>query len=278
MKLPHLTQNSRFILALSLSVALHLALLLFKWVQPEQLPEPASRQPPPQLEVRLAEPLTRPPPAAPAAPAVTPKRKPEPQIRRKPTPVLQPTPRPTEVVKPWTQAEKDQMRRFLEELPPSKPRTGRELAQEAIVTARTLEKRIEPDDEAAEIAQRLRDAKVEPLSIELYYEALFRKLNRSAEMVKNKAKESGSRVAVVRAVLNADGSLKSFTVLQAADQQLEIAYIQSVVERAAPFPAFPPDIRKATDVLILQICIQPPRSGLSGGAFFSRTSRGQGCG
>ena len=278
MKLPHLSQNSRFYLALGLSVALHLALLLFKWTQPEQLPEPASRQPPPQLDVRLAEPLARPPSPPPAAPAVTPKPKPAPQTRRKPTPVQKPTPRPTEVLKSWPQAEKDQMRRFLEELLPSKPRSGRELQQEAIATARNLEKRVEVDDEAETISKRLRDAQVEPLSIELYYEALFRKLNRSAEMVKNKAKESGSRVAVVRAVLNADGSLKSFTILQAADQQLEIAYIKSVVERAAPFPAFPPDIRKATDALILQICIQPPRSGPGGGTFFSRMSRGQGCG
>ena len=170
------------------------------------------------------------------------------------------------------------MSRFLNDLQTeTKPRTGRDLEQDALAMARTLEKHVEKDDEAAEIAQRLRDAQIEPLSIELYYEALFNKLNRSAEMVKNKSKETGLRVAVVRVVINPDGSVRSFTVQQTADQQTEIAYIKSVVERAAPFPAFPPDIRKATDAMILQICIQPQRTGPGGNAFFSRLSRGEGC-
>ena len=277
MKLPHLTNNTRFVIALAISLVFHFAVLLFKLSKSEEMPEPASRQPPTQLDVRIAKPEPVTPPAQLPQPA-PPKQKLAPTARRKPAPIPKPSPLTAEVVKPWTQTEKDEMRRFLEDLPPAKPRTGRQLAQEAIASVRTLEKRVERDDEADEIAQRLRDAKVEPLSIELYYEALFRKLNRSAEMVKNKSKETGSRVAVVRAVLNPDGSLKSFTILQAADQQIEIAYIKSVVERAAPFPAFPPDIRKATDTMILTICIQPQRLSSGGGAFFSRVGRGQGCG
>ena len=276
MKLQLPSKNKSIVIALSVSLAFHLVLLIFKLSRPEEMPEPEARQPPTQLDVRIAkpEPFTPPPqlpqPVAPKQSVTRP--------RPKPAPLQRPSPLTAEVVKPWTNTEKDEMSRFLNDLQTEpKPRTGRELAQDALAMARTLEKRVEKDDEAAGIAQRLRDAKVEPLSIELYYEALFRKLNRSAEMVKNKSKETGSRVAVVRAVLNPDGSLKSFTILQAADQQAEIAYIQSVVERAAPFPAFPPDIRKATDAMILQICIQPQRTGPGGGAFFSRLSPGQGC-
>lgn len=277
MKLQWPTKNKSIVIALAISLVFHLSLLLFKWTKPEVMAEPEARQPPTQLDVRIAKPeaFTPPPQPAPVPQPVTPKRSVT-QARPKPVPIQRPSPLTAEVAKPWTKTDKEEMRRFLDELAP-KRRTGRDLEQEALATARTLEKRVEKDDEADVITQRLRDAHVEPLSIELYYEALFRKLNRSAEMVKNKSKETGSRVAVVRAVLNPDGSLKSFTILQAADQQAEIAYIQSVVERAAPFPAFPPDIRKATDAMILQICIQPQRTGPGGGAFFSRLSPGQGC-
>lgn len=277
MKLQWPTKNISIVIALAISLVLHLSLLLFKWTKPEVMPEPEARQPPTQLDVRIAKPeaFTPPPQSPPVPQPATPKR-PVTQARPKPAPIQRPSPITAEVAKPWTKTDKEEMRRFLDELAP-KRRTGRDLEQEALAAARTLEKRVEKDDEADVITQRLRDANVEPLSIELYYEALFRKLNRSAEMVKNKSKETGSRVAVVRAVLNPDGSLKSFTILQAADQQAEIAYIQSVVERAAPFPAFPPDIRKATDAMILQICIQPQRTGPGGGAFFSRLSPGQGC-
>lgn len=277
MKLQWPTQNKSIAIALMLSLAFHLTVLLFQWNKPELFPEPASRQPPTQLDVRIAKPETFSPPTRLPPVPLTPKR-PAPKARPKPVPIQRPAPLTAEVEKPWSKSEKEEMRRFLDELRAApKRRTARELEQEALAAARVLDKRVEKDDEAAVVMQRLRDAQVEPLSIELYYEALFRKLNRSAEMVKNKSKETGSRVAVVRAVLNPDGSLKSFTILQAADQQAEIAYIQSVVERAAPFPAFPPDIRNATDKMILQICIQPQRTGPGGGAFFSRLSPGQGC-
>ncbi len=283
MKLQHPIQNKSIVIALVISLALHLAVLMFKWSKPPEIPESKARQLPTQLDVRIAkaEPFSPPPRQSQLPHPVTPRR-PTTQTRRKPTPIQRPiqrsSPLTAEVVKPWSKTEKDEMSRFLNDLQTeTKPRTGRDLEQDALAMARTLEKHVEKDDEAAEIAQRLRDAQIEPLSIELYYEALFNKLNRSAEMVKNKSKETGLRVAVVRVVINPDGSVRSFTVQQTADQQTEIAYIKSVVERAAPFPAFPPDIRKATDAMILQICIQPQRTGPGGNAFFSRLSRGEGC-
>jgi len=275
MKLALPTKDKRILIALAVSLSFHLALLFIKFTTP---PEPLiseSQNLPRELQVRLSKPEPPSPPPSTPQPATPP----APSKARRPTARL-PTPptRTVEAEKTWSQAEKEDMNRFLKELDTeSKPPTGKALAQKALAMARTLATQGEGDDEAAEIAQRLRAANIDPLNIELYYEALFRKLNRSAEMVKNKSREAGSRVAVVRVVLNPNGSVKSFKVLEAADQQIEIAYIKTVVERAAPFPAFPPEIRKATDEMILQICIQPKRSGPGGGAFFSRMSRGQSC-
>lgn len=75
--------------------------------------------------------------------------------------------------------------------------------------------------------------------------------------------------------LNADGSLKDYRVLRSADQQAEIAYVKRVLDRAAPFSAFPPDIRRATDSLTILMCIYPPHDGEGGG--FSRSFGGEDC-
>jgi len=280
MKQPLPSKDKRFLIALAVSLAFHLALLLIKSSAPPDAAGSASKHIPSRLDVRLEQP-SRPnrvaaPPALPQ-PEIIPKRaavKPRRQTAElKPVPVVS-----AEAQKNWTKTEKGEMSRFLSDLnSEAKPPAGQALQQKALAMARAIGAQGDRDDEAAEIAQRLRAAKIEPLNIELYYEALFRKLNSSAAMVKNKSQESGSRVAVVRVVLNPNGSVRSFTTQQAADQQSEIAYIQSVVERAAPFPAFPEAIRNATDKMILTICIQPRGYGPEGGAFFSRMSRGQSC-
>lgn len=275
MKMLFPTKNKRFLVALIVSLAFHLSLLFFKLSTPHEAFVPQSSRAPSQLDVRLAklDPIAQPPvlpqQAAPIQPAA--------KARRQPT-QLQTPQGVAEAEKTWTKAEKDEMNRFLNELgAPPKPRSGMELARNALAMARILGAQAEKNDELAEIAKRLRAANIEPLSLELYFEALFRKLNRSAAMVKNNARDAGSHVAVVQVALNSNGSVRSFTILQSADQQAEIAYIKSVVERAAPFPAFPSDIRSATDALILQICIQPKRFGAGNGAQFTRMSRGQSC-
>lgn len=279
MDLP-LSKDKRFQVALAVSLAFHLALLLIKSSAPPDATDAASNHIPSQLDVRLEQP-SRPnqiaaPPALPQ-PEIIPKHaavKPRRQSAQlKPAPVVR-----AEAEKAWTKTERDEMSRFLNDLSAeSKPPSGKALEQKALTMARAIGAQGDRDEEAIEIAQRLRAAKIEPLNIELYYEALFRKLNSSAAMVKNKSQESGSHLAVVRVVLNPNGSVQSFTIQQAADQQSEIAYIKSVVERAAPFPAFPEAIRNATDKMILTICIQPRGYGPEGGAFFSRMSRGQSC-
>lgn len=270
------SNNKRFLLALAASVAIHLALLLFKINTPPEILSGAER-PPSKLDVRLAKPERRPQPAVAPQPAPPKQRlartpRPPPRLQSPPAVVA-------EAEKTWSQTEKEEMNRFLNELEaPAKPRSGAEIMRNALAMARTLAKEEEKEeDELAVITQRLRAANIEPLNLELYYEALFRKLNRSAAMVKNNSREVGTEVAVVRVVLNPNGSVKSFSILQAADQQAEIAYIKTVVERAAPFPAFPAEIRKATDALILQICIQPKRFAAGSGPLFTRIARGQSC-
>ena len=275
MKLLLPTINKRILVALAVSLAFHLTLLFFKFSTPQEAFVPQPSRAPSQLDIRLSPPdRIAPLPALPqqAAPTQSPAKP-----RRQAT-QLQPAQIVAEAEKTWTTAEKDEMNRFLNELgTQSKPPSGTELARRALAMARTLGKQDERNDELAEITQRLRAANVEPLSLELYFEALFRKLNSSAAMVKNNARSAGAHVAVVRVTVNPNGSVRSFTVLQSADQQTEIAYIKSVVERAAPFAAFPSDIRSATDALILQICIQPKGFGTGDGSQFTRMSRGQSC-
>lgn len=275
MKLQLPAKNKRILVALAASLAFHLSLLFFKISTPQQTFVPPSSRVPTQLDVRLspperaAPPPALPPQAAPAQPAAKPRR----QASQIQTPSMV-----AEAERTWTQAEKDEMNRFLNELGPQpKPPSGLKLARRALAMARTLGRQDEKDDELAEIMQRLRAANIEPLSLELYFEALFRKLNSSAAMLKSDPRGAGSQLAIVQVMLNPNGSVKSFTILQSADQQSEIAYIRSVVARAAPFPAFLSDIRSATDKLILQICIQPKRSGYGGGPQFTRLSRGQSC-
>ena len=54
------------------------------------------------------------------------------------------------------------------------------------------------------------------------------------------------------------------------------ARAKRVVERASPFAAFPPDIRKERDSMSIRMCVYPAREGEGGG--FSRSWGSQGCG
>lgn len=264
----------RILIALALSLALHLALLLAKLPTP---PEPlfSSHKPSP-LNVTLAPPVQAPSPP-------TPSRQPTPPRRavaaaKRPPRVRLMTRIAPEKEKAWTQVEKDDMNRFLNELnTEAKPPSSAQLAQRSLAMARTLGREAQKNDEIAVIDRRLEAANVEPLDLELYFDALFKKLNRSAAMVRDTAHDPATKLGIVRIALNPDGTVKSFTIVQSADQQAEIAYVKSVVERAAPFAAFPPQIRKATNALILQICIQPTRLGGGDGAQFTRMAPGQGC-
>jgi len=181
-------------------------------------------------------------------------------------------------IRTWSRTERSEMDRFLNELaaeakPAAKPQQGKDLAAQALATARLPET---PPDGAgsppeAETprpgpARKSMDA----FSLEMYFDSFVNKLNRSAAFVKKDPRKSGYRKALVQILLNADGTLKSYEVLRSGDQESEIAYIKSVVDRASPFSAFPRDIAGATGVLSIFICIVP--SGGDSGGSFSRTS------
>jgi hypothetical protein len=115
---------------------------------------------------------------------------------------------------------------------------------------------------------------VDRFSLEMYLDALVKKLNRSAGFVRNDRRARGLGTAMVRIRVSPDGTLRSFEVVEAADQQEEIAFVRSVVERAVPFSPFPPDIVRSARSLAMVICIQP---GSGGGVGFSRVPAGRGC-
>ena len=268
-----LTRDKRIGVALAASLAFHLALLFIKISTPEMGAPHAKNRGSSRLDVTLSQPAIAarltPPPTPQTQPAKPTPKQPVAHVQR-PAPISEPT-------KTWTPAEKAQMNQFLKELSaPPKPPSGAELAQKALAMARSMTS--EEDSEAAQkTTPQIIGAKVEPFSLELYLDALFRKMNRTAAMLRNEHGANGLHVATVQIVLNPDGSVKSFRALQAADQQAEIAYIKAVVEQAAPFPAFPPDIRRATDAFSIQMCILPNRFAEGGGPMFSRMSKGQSC-
>ena len=117
----------------------------------------------------------------------------------------------------------------------------------------------------------------DPFSLDFYLDSLLKKLNRSAAFVKSDPRSRGVQAAAIEVRINPDGSLKSFVVTRAGDQQSEINFVKSVVERAVPFAAFPPDIVRSARSLGLMICIQPS-SGGNGGFGFTRRAEGSGCG
>jgi hypothetical protein len=175
----------------------------------------------------------------------------------------------------WTPADKAEMDRFLNELsaPARPPET---LAQRSLAMARAeaQQQAREESKDLASLERRPDSPEPDPFSLGLYLEGLLKHLNRSSAYVKNDPRSRGVRKAAVQFRLNPDGTLKSFAVLNAADQEAEIAFIKAVVERAAPFSPFPPDINRAARSLAVRICIQP---SIAGGFGFSRARDDQGC-
>jgi len=177
----------------------------------------------------------------------------------------------------WSKAEREDMNKFLRELD-DQARASPDLAQRSLAMARTAGRQQARQDDADEVMlERLPNSPpVDPFSLEMYLDGLVKKLNRSAAFVKNEPRSRGMKAAAVLIRLNPNGTLQSFKVLNAADQQVEIAYIKSVVERAVPFSSFPADIQKSAQSLAMIICILPAH--LNGGGFgFARTPDGRRC-
>lgn len=177
----------------------------------------------------------------------------------------------------WTVAEKEGMNEFLNELD-EQVKARPDLVQRSLAKARQIAReQVGPSDEGSEVLERLANSPpVDPFSLEMYLDSLVKKLNRSADFVRRDPKSKGVRTAAVQIRLNPNGSLKSFQVLNSADQQNEIAFIKNVVEQAVPFSPFPADILRSAQSLVMVICILP--ANLNGGGFgFTRNPGGRGC-
>ena len=272
-------------LAFAISLLLHAVVLFFRLSKPESLSsaiENSAAKPRPRLDITIARPdslsVVQPSPRPVAEPQATAESNKRPS-RRLEKSVTQREPVLANDVwanKSWTNAERADMDKFLNELAvQAKPLSGRELSQKALISAREMARhQPESAEYAAAIQQAMKAKAVEPFSMEMYFDAFVRKLNRSAAFVKNEPRSKGFGKALVQILLNRDGSLKSFRILRADDQQAEIAYIKSVIDRASPFSAFPPDISNATDSLSILMCILPAHAG---GCGFSRSVSGQDC-
>ena len=265
------TNNTRLWFALGASLLLHAAVLALRTSMPAAQPQEKGGRAASRVDVTLnARPEKK----------VQTQHKTDQRPRVLAMPRRSDSPPPSQVVpQSWTRAERDDMNQFLNEIAEeARPPTGKVLAQRALTMARNMHSPEQDEDgESKQIMRRLVDARVDPFSIEMYFDALFRKMNRSATMIGNEKRHMGLSTAAVRILLNQDGSVRSFKILRAADQQSEIDFIQAVVEQSAPFPVFPPDIRNATDAVALLICIRPGSSGGASGATFSRMGEGQAC-
>lgn len=282
-----------FKLALLLSVVLHGIVLSLHMKSPgltARSAKNAENSPAARLEATLAPqkiprltPQLTPPPLATPQPRVIAKRR---DTRPRQTKILS-VPRELTTNRSWTIAERDEMDQFLNELKPAPsvptppPKPGFDLSRQALAMAKSEGRRLQKQDEAteAEVAaaeSSVNSKAVEPFSLQMYFDAFVRKLNQSSAFVKSDPRSRGSRKALVQILLKPDGTLKSYRVLRAADQQAQIAYIKTVIDLASPFSPFPRDIRAGMDSFSVLICIFPAREGESGGGF-TRSFGGRDC-
>lgn len=249
-----------------LSLLLHVLVLLV----PQHAPEVESR--PGTLQARLVPPVEKV-----AAPSDT-KESAKQSKRARQVLAMPENPAKRRSISPaWTAAEKKEMNRFLEELGSAQKRAPT-LAQRSLAMAHEMARQDARQEEAEmAVIERLPNSPpLDPLGLELYLEALIRKLNRSASHVRNDPRAQGVKVAAVLVRLNPNGSLKNFKVINAGDQQDEIAFVRQVVEQAVPFAAFPADMQRSAKSLSMMICIMPPKAGGSGFGF-TRQADGRGC-
>lgn len=255
--------------AITLSLLLHGLILFF----PAQSP-PGAEVPAPRFEARLAQPAQ----AVQPPPPTTSKKASKEKSGKRVLAVDKARPAAKNIAPPaWSARDKAEMNQFLDELS-AQAKAAPTLAQRSLAAA-GREARAMARQEAADSATMEpvpNGPPADPFSLEMYLNAVVKKLNRSAAFVRNDPRSRGMRSALVRVRLNPNGSLRSFDILNAADQQDEIAFVRSVVEQAVPFAAFPADLRQSALSLGMLICIRPSLMG-DGGFGFSRDRDGRGC-
>jgi hypothetical protein len=264
----HGQADTTLTIAYLLSVLLHIVVLSI------QISQPSLGESGPQTSGTIDVVLAKPPTARPAENQKSETPKPDTPPRSRvltAAPQAAPTPH-SWPVQTWSRAERSEMDNFLNELATeAKPQSGREMASQALATARQPAVVATPVENATPSNRGSSRQAPTAFSLEMYFDAFLNKLNRSAAFVKKDTRKSGYRKALVQILLNPNGTLKSYEVLRAGDQDIEIAYIKSVVDRATPFSAFPRDIAGAAEVLSVLICITPSGSG-DGTGSFSRAS------
>jgi len=272
MSLPNYPSESPLPWAITVSVLLHALILM---LPQRDIP---SDQAAPRLQARLAHPAEKQVNAT--KPVQPPKMAKTPNSRR---PRIMTTHRPSKMAIPanrkWSVAEKADMNRFLDELDgEAKAAPKPTLAQRSMAMAREQARQMARQDESGEATLELRPNAVQPdpFSLEMYVNGLIKRLNRSAAFVKNDPRNKGIRPASVQFRINPDGTLKSFSIINAGDQSEEIAFVKSVIEQSIPFLPFPADINKSARSLAMKICILPASSG-DGGFGFTRATGGRGC-
>lgn len=278
--------NKLFKFALFLSVVLHGVALLINAASPGEKSRQVVRGDSAETRItatlkrKAAEPPAIAPPSLSASPVPL-KKLSKRQDARSRKPKVMSVPAELTRQRSWTIAERDEMNQFLDELktpppaPPRPPSKGAELSRQALASAREEGRRLAQQGEVSGVESSLDNKDVEPFSLQMYFDAFVRKLNQSSAFVKNDPRARGSRKALVQIILKPDGTLKSYRVIRAADQQVQIAYIKQVIDLASPFSAFPQDIRRAMDSFSVLICIYPPREGEGGG--FTRSFGSHDC-
>ena len=260
--------------AVVVSLAIHGLILFVNNHKPKQ------GSPLPRIEASLARkpvPVETPVPRLPEPPKKQAKTPNKPQARPRVMAIQQPSRSTVQSTPKWTVAEKAEMNDFLNELASeAKAKPKPTLAQRSLAMAREDARQTarQEKSELLTLERRPNSPEPDPFSLELYFEGLLKNLNRSSAYVKNDPRSRGVRTAAVQFRINPDGTLKSFVVLNAADQGEEIAFIKAVVDRAAPFSPFPPDLNRSAKSMAVRICILPSRGG---GFGFSRAGDGHGC-
>ena len=260
--------------AVVVSLAIHGLILFVNNHKPKQ------GSPLPRIEASLARkpvPVETPVPRPPEPPKKQVKTPNKPQARPRVMAIQQPSRSTVQSTPKWTVAEKAEMNDFLNDLASeAKAKPKPTLAQRSLAMAREDARQTarQEKSELLTLERRPNSPEPDPFSLELYFEGLLKNLNRSSAYVKNDPRSRGVRTAAVQFRINPDGTLKSFVVLNAADQGDEIAFIKAVVDRAAPFSPFPPDLNRSAKSMAVRICIMP---SLGGGFGFSKAGNGQGC-
>ncbi|WP_341676716.1 hypothetical protein [Niveibacterium sp. SC-1] len=285
-------------IAILASVLVHVVALVWR-MQPPTKPT----QPPGRLTARLAAPPKvtppRPTPSPPTPPTPPAKPEPSPVARAEPPPPTPPakrrlltrreaeqtTPSPKERAAPkFSVREKEDMDRFLDSLKKEQKEqeeSGPSLAERALADARSIARErpaargdTEDDSTGPISVERIPGSPdISPFSLEMYLDGLVNKLNRSSAFVKRNGR-SGLSKAAAELKINPDGSIGGFEVLAMGDQHDEIAYIDKLVHRAAPYSAFPPDIAGSARSMRILICVIPAGEG---GVGFTRQRSGRGC-